>query len=95
MSGACISLYLRHQGVQQFGLFASRGVDLLFQGVAQSHQLVYAGDDAVLFGEGGGQGVKAIRISPIFHVGRANVLALGDNQHTMPPRNCYQFGHKV
>ena len=48
-----ISLYLRHHGVEEFGLFVGGGVDLPVEGVATGHQLVDAGDDAVLFGEGG------------------------------------------
>jgi xanthine/CO dehydrogenase XdhC/CoxF family maturation factor len=46
-------LYSPHHGAQEFGLFAGGGVDLLVERVAQGHQLVDAGDDAVLFGEGG------------------------------------------
>jgi len=44
-------IHPRHHGAQQFGLFAVGGVDLLVEGVAQDHQLVDAGNDAVLFGE--------------------------------------------
>jgi hypothetical protein len=44
-----ITLYLRHQGVENFGLFAGGSVDLLVERVAQGNQLVDSGDDAVLF----------------------------------------------
>jgi hypothetical protein len=48
-----ISLYLRHHGVEKFGLFAGGGLNLLLQSVAETHQLVDTGDNAVLFREGG------------------------------------------
>ncbi len=38
--------------MEQLGLLAVSGIDLLLQRVAQSHQLVDFGDDAMLFGEG-------------------------------------------
>ncbi len=46
-------LYLCHHGVEEFGLLAGGGVNLLFQRVAQGHQLVDAGDNALLFGKRG------------------------------------------
>jgi hypothetical protein len=45
-------LYLRHHGVEQFGLFAGGGIDPAIQCVAQGHQLVYFDDNAVLFVSG-------------------------------------------
>jgi hypothetical protein len=45
--------YGGHHGAEKFGLFAAGGVDLLIERIAQGHQLVDAGDDAVLFRERG------------------------------------------
>ena len=48
-----ISLYLCHNGVEEFSLFVAGGGDTLVEGVAQGHQLINAGNKAVLFWEGG------------------------------------------
>ena len=44
-----ISLDLSHNSSEEFGLFAAGGVDLLVERIAEGHQLVDLGDDAVLF----------------------------------------------
>jgi serine kinase of HPr protein (carbohydrate metabolism regulator) len=40
---------------QQEAAVGLGGGELGFELVAQGHQVVYSGDDAVLFGEGGGE----------------------------------------
>lgn len=45
------ALHLRHHGIEEFAPLAGVGLDLLVQRIAQGHELVDLGDDAVLFRE--------------------------------------------
>ena len=47
---------LRHHRLQQPPALLIGLAELLLQLVAEGHQFIHLGDDAVLFGEGGGEG---------------------------------------
>lgn len=58
-------------GFEQAAAFGLGGGELRFQTVAQSHQFIHFGDDAMLFGEGWERGRNAVhlRLRRTSHIG--------------------------
>ena len=56
LCGQSAAQRLRQQRLQQPPALLIGLVELLLQLVAEGHQFIHLGDDAVLFGEGGGGG---------------------------------------